>query len=162
MFSVRYGATRFPGKPLVNILGKSMIQRVWKAIKDSKGLDQTIIATDDERIYKSCKAFGADVRMTSEKHQSGTDRIVELAEKLDSELIINMQGDEPLANQNIIEAIINLMRDKSEFRMGSLARKLQGEELQNPNVVKVWIDSSGRAVYFSRQLHKDGAGELFA
>ena len=64
MFSVRYGATRFPGKPLVNILGKSMIQRVWKAIKDSKGLDQTIIATDDERIYKSCKAFGADVRMT--------------------------------------------------------------------------------------------------
>lgn len=163
MFSVRYGATRFPGKPLVNILGKSMIQRVWKAIKDSKGLDQTIIATDDERIYKSCKAFGADVRTTSEKHQSGTDRIVELAEKLDLELIVNMQGDEPLANQDIIEAIINsLMRDKSEFRMGSLARKLQDEELQNPNVVKVWIDSSGRAVYFSRQPHKNGDGELFA
>lgn len=159
---VRYGATRFPGKPLAEMLGKPMIQWVWESIKDTYGLDQTIIATDDERIFNACRAFEADVRMTSEKHKSGTDRIAEIAENLDSDLIINMQGDEPLANTYIIESIISLMGRENEPIMGSLARKLREGELENPNVVKVWIDSSGNAVYFSRKPDREGPGEPFA
>jgi 3-deoxy-manno-octulosonate cytidylyltransferase (CMP-KDO synthetase) len=151
----RYASTRFPGKPLVNISGKPMIQWVHSALSRNKALDKLIVATDDERIFNACEDFGADVVMTSPDHKSGTDRISEVAKELDVDYVINIQGDEPLVDDKIIDELVEVVTKSPEIKMGSLARELGADEVSDPNVVKVWIDSNNHAIYFARTTDGD-------
>jgi 3-deoxy-manno-octulosonate cytidylyltransferase (CMP-KDO synthetase) len=147
----RYKSTRFEGKPLVDIGGKSMLQRVWEQCKKAKHLSHVIIATDDERIFNHAKNFGAEVMMTSEHHQSGTERCAEVISKLNAkpDAIINVQGDEPFIDENYIDKIAELLQKK--YAIATLAHPiLDKEETTNPNKVKVVLSKQGKALYFSR------------
>jgi 3-deoxy-manno-octulosonate cytidylyltransferase (CMP-KDO synthetase) len=147
---VRYASLRFPGKPLASILGKPMVQWVYERALKSTYLQKLIIATDDKRIYEACQEFGADVRMTSPRHVSGTERVAEIAEALSSPYIINIQGDEPLIRAEMIDALISAMLQE-EAHMATLAIKVNNLSLiKNPNIVKVVTDKQGYALYFSR------------
>ena len=146
----RYGATRFPGKPLAMIVGKPLIQRVYEQARKAKNLQRLIIATDDERIMSAARAFGADVQMTSPDHQSGTERVAEVAEGLDTPIIINIQGDEPLLQGQMIDDLVGVLQDDS-IPMATLASKVtELERIQNQDIVKVVADKNGKALYFSR------------
>jgi 3-deoxy-manno-octulosonate cytidylyltransferase (CMP-KDO synthetase) len=147
----RYGSTRFPGKALVDIKGKPMIQWVYERTKRSTLIDRVIVATDDERILKTVKCFDGEAIMTSPHHATGTDRIAEVAESLDCGIVVNVQGDEPLILAAMIdEAIIALVKDVS-IPMGTLCRKIENrDEAFDPNVVKVVFDINNFALYFSR------------
>jgi len=146
----RYCATRFPGKPLAKIAGKSMIQIVYEQAQKAKHLEQVIIATDDERIFSASRAFGADVRMTSPDHRSGTERVAEVAEGLKSPIIINIQGDEPLLQDRMIDDLVQALQDSSTV-MATLASKVTDLDLiHDKDIVKVVVDKNGDALYFSR------------
>jgi 3-deoxy-manno-octulosonate cytidylyltransferase (CMP-KDO synthetase) len=147
---VRYASQRFPGKPLASILGKPMIQWVYEGAKQSKYLQNLVIATDDTRIYDACQEFGADVRMTSPRHISGTERVAEIAEAISSPYIINIQGDEPLVAAEMIDALIAaIWEDKAP--MATLVTKVNDLSiLEDPDIVKVVTDKQGFALYFSR------------
>ncbi len=146
----RYAAVRFPGKPLALIHGKPMIQWVYERASKTPGVDQTLVATDDNRIFNAVNAFGGQAVMTSEIHASGTDRIAEVADKVIADIYINVQGDEPLIKPAIIEAALDLVRT-GRFEMSTLAAPLiNTEELHSKNVVKVLMDRTQRAIYFSR------------
>jgi 3-deoxy-manno-octulosonate cytidylyltransferase (CMP-KDO synthetase) len=149
----RYASTRFPGKPLIDLAGKSMLQRVYEQCKLSKSLSRIIIATDDERIYKHAESFGAEVCMTDEKHPSGTDRCAEVALKIniDTDVIINIQGDEPLINPSQIDLLANCFAD-SKTQIATLIKVIDSEDvLFNTNTPKVVLDSENFAIYFSRE-----------
>jgi 3-deoxy-manno-octulosonate cytidylyltransferase (CMP-KDO synthetase) len=146
----RYGAKRFPGKPLASICGKSMIQRVYERARGAKLLRKVIVATDDSRIFEACSAFGAEVRMTSSDHRSGTERVAEVAESLETPIIINIQGDEPLLQGWMIDDLIKALQDDS-IPMATLAAKVDDIDLiHDKDIVKVVVDKSGYALYFSR------------
>jgi 3-deoxy-manno-octulosonate cytidylyltransferase (CMP-KDO synthetase) len=147
----RYASTRFPGKPLVEIAGKSMIQRVYEQTKKVKLFSEVIIATDDEQILKHGQSFGATVMMTSENHVSGTDRCAEVAHHFpDVEIIINIQGDEPFINPLQIEELIDCFKEK-DTHIATLIKKISSDdELFNHNTPKVVVDKNLRALYFSR------------
>jgi 3-deoxy-manno-octulosonate cytidylyltransferase (CMP-KDO synthetase) len=146
----RYGATRFPGKPLALISGMPLIQRVYERAQKAKQLQQIIIATDDDRIFSASKAFGAHVRMTSPDHRSGTERVAEVAETLSSPIIINIQGDEPLLHGQMIDDLVQALQD-SEVPMATLASKVTDiERIHDQDIVKVVADKDGYALYFSR------------
>lgn len=148
----RYASSRLPRKPLLDIAGKPMIQHVWEKAQQA-GADRVIIATDHPEIEAAAQAFGAEVCMTSEKHNSGTERLAEVIEKMaiaDDEIIVNVQGDEPLIPPMIIEQVARNL-DQYRVNMATLAVKLATkEELFNPNAVKALADKSGMALYFSR------------
>lgn len=147
----RYGSSRFPGKVLVPILSKSMLQHVYERASQARYLTSTIIATDDERIYAAARAFGARVRMTSPNHPTGTDRVAEVASADNAELIVNIQGDEPLIDPDAIDAAILPMVHDPDLVMGTLKKRIEDpSEITNPNVVKVVTGHSGDAIYFSR------------
>lgn len=160
----RYASTRLPGKPLQDIAGKTMIERVWQqaCLSDAQ---QVIIATDHEKIRKVAKGFGATVCMTREDHESGTDRLQEVAQKMqldEQAVIVNVQGDEPLIPPAIINQVAGLMQDKI-IQMATLY-ELIGDPAQvfDPNTVKLVSDSNGRALYFSRApipWYRDGFGQ---
>ncbi|MCX6230610.1 MAG: 3-deoxy-manno-octulosonate cytidylyltransferase [Bacteroidetes bacterium] len=149
----RYASTRFPGKPLAIIDGKSMIQRVYEQVSMAESLIKVIVATDDDRIADHVKSFGANVCMTSEKHNSGTDRCFEVVENLnksDVDIIINIQGDEPFINPAQIDLLASCFADNS-VEIATLIKRIECcEDIFNPNVVKVVKDIHNRAVYFSR------------
>ena len=146
----RYGATRFPGKPLAKIAGKWMIQRVYEMAQEAKYLDKIIIATDDDRVFSACRTFGADVRMTSPDHRSGTERTAEVAEGVDSPIIINIQGDEPLLQGQMIDGLVHALQDPS-LAMATLASKVTDlDRVHDQDTVKVVADKKGNALYFSR------------
>jgi 3-deoxy-manno-octulosonate cytidylyltransferase (CMP-KDO synthetase) len=149
----RYGSTRLPGKPLREIAGKPMIQHVYARALDS-GASEVIIATDDERIARVCDGFGAVVCMTREDHQSGTDRIAEVAVRRkwsDDELVVNVQGDEPGMPSLLIDQVAGLLEGRPEAQIATLATAVGSiKEFMDPNAVKVVADKSGRALYFSR------------
>lgn len=146
----RYHSRRFPGKPLALIEGKPMIQRVYQRAKSAKSLTRLIIATDDKRIFKTCKAFAAEVRMTSPHHNSGTERVAEIAEKLNTPIVINIQGDEPLIRGEMIDKLVSVLQDES-IPMATLAVRVKGFRLlSEKNSVKVVTDKNGFALYFSR------------
>jgi 3-deoxy-manno-octulosonate cytidylyltransferase (CMP-KDO synthetase) len=146
----RYRSQRFPGKPLALILGKPMIQWVYERAQKSNYLQKLIIATDDDRIYEACQEFGADVRMTSPSHVSGTERVAEVAESLSSPYIINIQGDEPLIRPEMLDDLISAMKE-DEIPMVTLAtRVINLALLEDQNIVKVVTDRKGLALYFSR------------
>ncbi|MEE8377324.1 MAG: 3-deoxy-manno-octulosonate cytidylyltransferase [Candidatus Aminicenantaceae bacterium] len=148
----RYGSHRFPGKPLTPILGTMMIQRVYERAKQTDVLENVIIATDDQRIFDASLSFGADVRMTSSRHRSGTSRAAEIAAELDSPLIINIQGDEPLLHISMIEDLVQALQDKT-IHMATLAVKDNNmADFEDKNIVKVVKDKEDFALYFSRAL----------
>jgi 3-deoxy-manno-octulosonate cytidylyltransferase (CMP-KDO synthetase) len=152
----RYASSRFPGKPLAMIDGKSMIMRVYEQTLKTTVLNRVIVSTDDERIFNHVKDCGGEVMMTSESHMSGTSRIGEVVENLSFmsqcpyDVIVNIQGDEPFIDPSQIDLIVSLFF-KPEVSIGTLIRKIENsEDLFNPNVVKVVVDDEGKAMYFSR------------
>ena len=147
----RYASTRFPGKPLVDIAGKTMIQRVYEQAKKCVHLSEVIVATDDQRIYDHVTAFGGKAIMTSPNHQSGTDRCAEVAQIHPTyEVVINIQGDEPYIDPEQISKVISCFNDP-EAQIATLIKKvLTNEELNNANSPKVIINKNSEAIYFSR------------
>jgi len=147
----RYSSTRFPGKPLALINNKPMIQWVYERSLQAKSLDEVIVATDDQRILEAVEKFGGKVRMTSDQHQSGTDRIAEIARDIDADIVVNIQGDEPLIEPSVIDDAVRPLAENPSLDMGTLACKLPSDvDPADPNMVKVLFDDSGRALYFSR------------
>lgn len=149
----RYAASRLPGKPLLDIAGKPMVQHVYERAIQS-GAEKVIIATDDDRIRIAAEGFGAEVCMTSPTHRSGTDRLSEVAERLamsDDRIVVNVQGDEPLMPPALIHQVAENLATHTQASMSTLcARITSAEELFNPNAVKVVMDAAGIALYFSR------------
>jgi 3-deoxy-manno-octulosonate cytidylyltransferase (CMP-KDO synthetase) len=147
----RYGSTRFPGKSLVPIKGKPMIQWVYERTKRSHLVGRVVVATDDDRIMQAVAAFGGEAIMTSSSHQTGTDRIAEVARDLDCEIVVNVQGDEPLIQPEMIDQAIEPLIEDPSIPMGTLCNKIERrEEAFDPNVVKVVFDKNNFALYFSR------------
>lgn len=146
----RFASTRLEGKPLADICGKTMVQRVYERAQ-AAGLSDVVVATDDERIFKAVKAFGGKAVMTSPLHTSGTDRVAEAAFAIDAEIIVNLQGDEPLIDPALIEAAVEPMRHVPGLAMSTLKTPItHEEEYLDPNAVKVVTDNDGFALYFSR------------
>lgn len=148
----RYASTRFPGKPLIDLGGKSMIERVYEQCKKADTLTDVIVATDDERIANHVLQFGGKVEMTSNQHQSGTDRCAEVIQRYKGlcDAVINIQGDEPFINPSQINALAAAFHQPST-QLASMKKKLTSEsDIQNPNVVKVITNHLGDAIYFSR------------
>lgn len=146
----RYASSRFPGKPLIDLKGKTMIQRVYENASKATLLDELIVATDDERIYKHVIDFGGKAIMTSEQHANGTERCGEVAEKVDADIIINVQGDEPLVNPNQLDALLRAFEDES-VKIATLGvPNVTKDDLNNPNRIKIVTDVFGNALYFSR------------
>jgi len=148
----RYRSSRFPGKPLVDILGKPMIQHVYEKANRSKKADKVMVATDDIRIYTVVEKFGGNVVMTSKDHKSGTDRITEVVKKEKGDIYINLQGDQPLICPEDIDLLIDKMAGSPDCNIATLCHPISLEEAKNPNAVKVVLSSDGRALYFSRSL----------
>lgn len=146
----RWGSTRFPGKALTPIAGRPMIHRVWDRAVAASELDSVIVATDDERIAEAVQSFGGTVEMTHSNHESGSDRIAEVAERIDADAIINVQGDEPLVRASDLDRLAQLMRSDGSVKVASLCHAISAEEAANPNRVKVVRDAQGNALYFSR------------
>jgi 3-deoxy-manno-octulosonate cytidylyltransferase (CMP-KDO synthetase) len=147
----RFGSSRFPGKALVAIAGKPMIQHVFERASRARRLTGVVIATDDDRIAAAARAFGAPVRMTRADHASGTDRAAEVASAEDAEIVVNIQGDEPLIDPAAIDAATLGLLEEDGVPMGTLAKRIEDPaEIDNPNVVKVVTDLRGNAIYFSR------------
>ena len=146
----RLAATRLPNKPLLDIAGKPMVQWVYERAKSARMLDDVLVATPDEEIFARVESFGGKAVMTSAAHHSGTDRLAEAAESLDADLILNIQGDEPLLDPGSVDALAEAMMRYPDVPMGSLMCRLEAEEEDNPAVVKVVTDQQGLALYFSR------------
>ena len=148
----RYGSSRLEGKPLLKANDKPIIQWVWEKASKCPLVDRVIVATDDERIFNSCKDFGAEVEMTSTNHKSGSDRIAEVASRHpEIGYIINLQGDEPLIEQANIELVIKGVLEDEKADISTLLREIKDEEeAQNPNLVKCVFDVNNYAMYFSR------------
>jgi 3-deoxy-manno-octulosonate cytidylyltransferase (CMP-KDO synthetase) len=147
----RYASTRFPGKPLIDIAGKSMIQRVYEQACSSSSLDKVVIATDDERIIDEVKRFGGEYALTRNDHQSGTDRCAEVAAKFSNfGVIINIQGDEPYIDPVQIDLLTSCFADPA-VKLATLVKKIKNEEeLFNQNIPKVVLNHRQQAIYFSR------------
>lgn len=147
----RYGSTRFPGKPLALIHGRPMIQWVYEGTQRSRLVQRVIVATDDERIRTAVLAFGGTVVMTSPEHATGTDRIAEVVRGVDCDIVVNVQGDEPLIRPEMIDEALRPMIEDASVPMGTLAKRIEDPaEAVDPNVVKVVCDERGFALYFSR------------
>ena len=148
----RYQSSRFPGKPLADILGKPMIWWVYQQCLKVPELDEIYVATDDERIFDTCTQFGMRVLMTSDRHRSGTDRLGEVAAKVQGDLFVNIQGDEPLIEPQMIRDLIGIFADDSVY-YGSLRKHITDEaEIHAPSTVKVVVDKNEDALYFSRSV----------
>jgi 3-deoxy-manno-octulosonate cytidylyltransferase (CMP-KDO synthetase) len=146
----RYQSTRFPGKPLSLLKGKTLIQHVYENSRGSHLIGDVIVATDSKAIFEKVLSFGGKAVMTREGHPSGTDRIAEVAASLNYDIIVNVQGDEPLVRPQMIDDVISLLHDK-RASIGTLMKRItEVEEVLDPNVVKVVIDEEGFALYFSR------------
>jgi len=148
----RYSSSRFPGKPLANIAGKTMIQRVYEQCKSAASLHEVIIATDDQRIYEHVQSFAGNVMMTSSTHESGTDRCAEVASKLNGfDIAINIQGDEPFIDPQQIDLLASCF-ENPKTQIATLVKRIENiDDLFNENKPKVVLNKKGEAVYFSRQ-----------
>src|SRR5262245_5290744 len=146
----RFRASRFPGKPLTKIAGRPMLQHVIEGARRAKLLRDVWVATDDERIAEAAAAVDAKVVMTSPAHPTGTDRLAEAAARLSDAIVVNVQGDEPLIEGFVIDAAVEALEADAGALMATVAHPLEAEALEDPNRVKVVLDRSGRALYFSR------------
>ncbi len=147
----RYGSSRFPGKPLLDLKGKTMIQRVYEGASLSSLISTVVVATDDQRIYDEVVRFGGKVIMTREEHISGTDRCGEVLEHFkDVDVVINIQGDEPLIDYRQLDTLIDVF-EKEEIQIATLGIKTKSmEDILNPNRIKIVVDKNDKALYFSR------------
>ncbi len=149
----RFKSTRLEGKPLRDITGKPMIQHVYERARRSQGLTEVLVATDDERIRKTVEGFGGKVSMTSPQHSTGTDRVAEAVGGLDFDVVVNVQGDEPLMDPMLIDECLAPFTADPSTEMSTVMKLLHDESTySDPAVVKVVCDLSGRALYFSRSL----------
>ena len=146
----RMGSTRFPGKPLVEIAGKPLIQWVWERAAAAKDIDDIVVATDSDAIAEAVRAFGGRPEMTRNDHVSGSDRLAEAVERIEADAIINLQGDEPLVRSADLERLALMMRNNPVIDVASLCHAITADEAENPNRVKVVRDGEGDALYFSR------------
>lgn len=152
MIPARWGSTRFPGKILHPIAGKPLVQHVWERCQKCERLAHLMVATDDQRIFDAATEFGAEVCMTSPDHPSGTDRIAEVARQFpDYQAIVNIQGDEPLIEPGLIDALAEQLMADPDLEMVTAANPFEDESLiEDPNIVKVVLDRQQHALYFSR------------
>lgn len=149
----RFASTRLPGKPLLLIKGKPMIQRVYEQSSKSKLIDKVIVATDEKRIFDLVNNFGGNAVMTSKKHLSGTDRIAEVAKKIRCSIVVNIQGDEPFINPSVIDLAIKPLIKNKSINVSTLAfRFIDKDDLADRNKVKVIFDKNNFAIYFSRNV----------
>ena len=159
----RWESTRFPGKPLANILNKPMIQWVVESVKMAQSIDDVIVATDDKRIYSRVVGFGGRAEMTSGDHASGSDRIAEVVAGMSCDIVVNVQGDEPLISPDDIDLVVNSLISDSAIQVGTLKIQINSlDDFLNPNVVKVVTNRNDFALYFSRApipFHRDGGLE---
>jgi 3-deoxy-manno-octulosonate cytidylyltransferase (CMP-KDO synthetase) len=147
----RYGAQRFPGKPLAMIAGKPLVQRVYEQARQARRLDRVVVATEDDRVVKAVEKFGGEAMLTSPACATGTDRVAEVGRQVDADLVLNIQGDEPLMRPEMIDQLVAGMLADRDCVMGTLARRLESaQDLENSNVVKVALARNGNALYFSR------------
>ena len=145
----RYGSQRFPGKVLAKLAGKPVIQRVWEAAEKT-GLGKVRVATEDQRVFDFLKSIGADAVMTSPECKSGTDRVYEASRGTKADYIINIQGDEPFMTAETLKKAFNKLKNSPGCHIGTACVKLEGDDINNPNCVKIAMDAEGRALYFSR------------
>lgn len=149
----RYQSSRFPGKPLAHLLGKPMIQHVWERAQAAGCLDEVLIATDDSRIRDAVVAFGAEAVLTSTSHPSGTDRVAEAIAARNADVVVNIQGDEPMIDPLMIAEVVAPFRQGTAAELVTLKKEVfHGTEFADPGVVKVVTDPHGWALYFSRSL----------
>jgi len=149
----RWGSTRLPGKALINILGKPLLQWVFERASMAKLVSEVIVATDDDRIFNVARDFGAKVVMTSSDCPSGTDRVAEVASKIETDIVVNVQGDEPTISPDLIDELIFHMHNSPHFDMVTAASPIESiQEVQKPSVCKVVFAEDGRALYFSRAI----------
>ena len=149
----RYGSTRLPGKALCLIRGKPMVQRVLERARAARVLDEVCVATDDERIVRAVEQGGGRAVLTSPSHPSGTDRLAEAVQKMEADIVVNLQGDQPFLDPVMIEEAVHPLLDDADLSMTTLMHPLsRAEDLANPNVVKVVVNRAGDALYFSRSL----------
>jgi 3-deoxy-manno-octulosonate cytidylyltransferase (CMP-KDO synthetase) len=147
----RYTSTRLPGKALVAIAGRPMVQHVWERAKLASSVSEVIVATDDERIVQAVEKFGGKAGMTRADHRSGTERVAEVAARGDGQIYVNVQGDEPLIDPAAIDAAVQILLDNDEVRVGTLATPIViAKDVMDPNICKVVLDFEGDALYFSR------------
>lgn len=146
----RYASTRLPGKPLVDIQGKPMVQHVYERALQVPDVDAVLVATDDARIADVVAGFGGCALMTAPYHQSGTDRIVEVMAQYDADIFVNLQGDEPLIRPQDVSVLLNGMLHEPAIQVGTLFHELPAHEAVNPNIVKLVLDAQGNGMYFSR------------
>lgn len=158
---VRYDSQRFPGKALAPILGRPMIQWTYEGVCQARLVDRVIIATDDHRIQEAARGFGAEVVMTSRDHGTGTERAAEVSQVVDNKIIINIQGDEPAIFGGSVDSLVEALQDET-IPMASLMTRVADVRLvDNPNMVKVVVDSAGYALYFSRSPLPYRAADFF-
>jgi 3-deoxy-manno-octulosonate cytidylyltransferase (CMP-KDO synthetase) len=151
LIPARFASTRFEGKALADILGKPMVQHVYERAAKAGLVSEVIVATDDERIAAAVRAFGGRVEMTSRGHETGTDRLAEVAARIDADIVVNVQGDEPLIEPAMIDEAIRPLTLDSSIKMGTLKTRIKTlHDFLSPNVVKVITDREGFALYFSR------------
>ena len=163
----RMGSTRYPGKPIAPLLGRPMIEHIYKRVALSKALDATYIATCDEEIREVAQGFGATVIMTADTHERASDRVAEAVVDLDADLIVMVQGDEPMTHPDMIDAAVAPFNDDPELGCVNLVRRIDQEsDFRDPNTIKVVMDQSGNALYMSRQpiptLAKAGFAQTIA
>jgi 3-deoxy-manno-octulosonate cytidylyltransferase (CMP-KDO synthetase) len=162
----RYASSRLPGKPLLRQTGKYLVQHVYERACQARRAASVVVATDDSRIASAVRGFGGRVVLTRRDHPSGTDRVAEVARGLDADVIVNLQGDEPLIDPDSLDLLADLLARDPDADMATLAVPLPSvEAYHNPNCVKVVVDANGRALYFSRSpipFVRDGAPDLAA
>ena len=147
----RYGSTRLPGKPLVSLAGKPMIQRVYERAKLAKRVDWVIVATDDERIVTAVSGFGGEARMTRSDHRTGTERVAEVAAHEEGKIFVNVQGDEPLLDPAAVDTAVAALLEEPMASVSTVATPIKTPgDIMDPNVVKTVLDFDGNALYFSR------------
>src|SRR4030042_359357 len=147
----RYNSTRFPGKPLALLRKKPVIQHVFEKVKNARLVDVVLVATDDKRIYNTVTDFGGKAVMTSEGHRTGTDRVAEAVKGIECDIVINIQGDEPFIQPEMVDDLVNMLAQDKRALMGTLAKRItDSKEILSPDVVKVVMDNEGFAMYFSR------------
>ncbi|MFQ5956666.1 MAG: 3-deoxy-manno-octulosonate cytidylyltransferase [Candidatus Brocadiales bacterium] len=162
----RYGSTRLPGKLILPeakaVTGMHIIEHVYCRVKDAETIEDVVVATDDQRIYDVVKGFGGCVKMTSAEHNSGTERVAEVAKELAADIIVNVQGDEPEIRPEMVDTVVSTLSEDHKAAMATLANPiLSTNELNDPNAVKVVIDNNGYAIYFSRSPipHSEHSGD---
>jgi 3-deoxy-manno-octulosonate cytidylyltransferase (CMP-KDO synthetase) len=148
----RFGSTRLAGKPLADIHGKPMIQHVYERAAKAKTLASVVVATDDQRVCVAVQGFGGVAVMTSHEHFSGMDRVAEVAAASDADIVVNVQGDEPLLDPLMIDECVEALQTRLDAGMSTVIKQVGEETFNDPSVVKVVRDTTGRALYFSRSL----------